>query len=295
MRIPVQVVSHRLLFRQTKRKEGGICLKKWAVTVSTTEPFNYVGLLKVRQGNKQSEVIELTITENGLPYDLTGCRVTFQTRIGDLVVERACRIIQTKGIVEYLFDAYTMQKIGRHTANLAIYKGEEFLGTTQDFEYIVIQAVSKTPGEMGSYWQTVEDLIEDMKEYVNAGKGNFEDWFDSVKDILTTVDPGGKLLEEVMNARVDRSGVRHNTIKERLAADFKFIEQTLRREHYTISSGTLSLLTIVEDEQFSKTHEVEVIGTVPTGPERGGLVRATIGKPSDDTFFKFERVGEIDV
>lgn len=37
---------------------------------------------------------------------------------------------------------------------------------------------------MGSYWQTAEDLINDMKDYLNAGKGDFEDWFNSIKDIF---------------------------------------------------------------------------------------------------------------
>lgn len=270
-------------------------MKKWAVTLSTTDPFNYVGLLKVRQGNKHSEVVEITITENGLPYDLTGCRTTFQTRIDDFSVERPCTVLKTTGIVAYTFDDYTMQSTGRHIANIAIYKGEEFLGTTQDFEYIVIHAVSKTPGEMGSYWQTVEDLIEDMKEYLNAGKGNFEEWFDSVKEILASVDPGGQLLQEVLDARIDQSGTKHDSIKQRLEADFQRMKQEARNEHYTISSGTISLLTIIEDDQFSDTHGAVLVGTVDIASQKGGLVRAKIGKEEDKTIFKLEKVGEIDV
>lgn len=270
-------------------------MKKWAVTLSTTDPFNYVGLLKVRQGNKNSEVVEITITENGLPYDLTGCRTTFQTRIGDFSVERPCNVLKTTGVVEYIFDEYTMQRTGRHIANIAIYRGEEFLGTTQDFEYIVINAVSKTPGEMGSYWQSVEELINDMKEYLNAGKGDFESWFDSVKEILKSVDSGGKLLQEILDARIDQSGTEHDSIKQRLEADFQLMQQEIRNEHYTISSGMISLLTIIEDNQFSDTHGAVLVETVDIASQQGGLVRANIGKEDDETIFKLEKVGEIDV
>lgn len=178
-------------------------MKKWNVTLSTTEPDNYVGIINVRQGNVNSEVMEAQIVQNGLPLDLTDCTATFQAFLGgEHVVERSCKIIDyKKGIVQYTFDEYTMQSLHRQKANIAFYKGEEEIATTQDFTYFVIQAVSKTPGEMGSYWQTAEDLLNDMKDYLNAGKGDFEDWFNSVKDILESIDPGGKLLSEVLDLK----------------------------------------------------------------------------------------------
>ncbi|WP_285117809.1 BppU family phage baseplate upper protein [Lactococcus petauri] len=175
-------------------------MKKWNVTLSTTEPDNYVGIINVRQGNINSEVMEAQIVQNGLPLDLTDCTATFQAFLGgEHVVERSCKIIDyKKGIVQYTFDEYTLQSLHRQKANIAFYKGEEEIATTQDFTYFVIHAVSKTPGEMGSYWQTAEDLINDMKDYLNAGKGDFEDWFNSIKDILESIDPGGVLLGKVV-------------------------------------------------------------------------------------------------
>ena len=178
-------------------------MKKWNVILSTTEPDNYVGIINVRQGNVNSEVMEAQIVQNGLPLDITDCTATFQAFLGgEHVVERSCKIIDyKKGIVQYTFDEYTMQSLHKQRANIAFYKGEEEIATTQDFTYFVIHAVSKTPGEMGSYWQTAEDLLNDMKDYLNAGKGDFEDWFDSVKDILESIDPGGKLLSEVLDLK----------------------------------------------------------------------------------------------
>ncbi|BDP93295.1 hypothetical protein EfmGK941_03000 [Enterococcus faecium] len=107
------------------------------------------------------------------------------------------------------------------------------IGTTQDFSYFVINAVSKTEGEMGSYWQSIEDLIADMTDFINENKGDFTDWmnerkeefdrwreeqensfqdwregqesdylswFESIKDILKSIDPGGVMLAELMDA-----------------------------------------------------------------------------------------------
>ncbi len=47
---------------------------KWQATLSTTE-HNYVGIINVRQGNKNTEVLQVNIVENALPLDLTGCEV----------------------------------------------------------------------------------------------------------------------------------------------------------------------------------------------------------------------------
>lgn len=47
---------------------------KWQATLSTTE-HNYVGIINVRQGNKNTEVLEVTITENSLLLDLTDGKV----------------------------------------------------------------------------------------------------------------------------------------------------------------------------------------------------------------------------
>ena len=44
-----------------------------ASTLSTTEPYNYIGIQNVRQGNRNTEVLEAILVENALPLDLTGC------------------------------------------------------------------------------------------------------------------------------------------------------------------------------------------------------------------------------
>lgn len=38
-------------------------MAKWNVVLSTTEPYNYIGIINVRQGNRNSEVMEAIITE----------------------------------------------------------------------------------------------------------------------------------------------------------------------------------------------------------------------------------------
>lgn len=291
-------------------------MAKWNVALSTTEPYNYVGMIQVRQGNKNSETMEATISQNGIPVDLSQCKAYLEAILSNgFAIQRAVKIIDAKnGKIQYTFDEYSMQALHRQTANFVFYQGEDVIVTTQDFSYFVIKAVSKTEGEMGSYWQTVEDLIADMVAFINENQGDFtawmnarkkefeawrdaqkEDyltWFNSIKDILAQIDPGGTMLLELMEARVDIQGVRHESISKRLLADMEYLYQKLRATLFTIEYGEIEVTDILQDDLFSENHEVEKIGTVNYPIEEGALVIATVDDPKQNVF-TLEKVGVV--
>ncbi|EFU93065.1 hypothetical protein HMPREF9506_02163 [Enterococcus faecalis TX0309A] len=281
---------------------------KWQATLSTTEPYNYIGIQNVRQGNRNTEVLEAILVENALPLDLTGCEVFFESVIDNKYpIQRSAKIVNAKkGIIQYTFDEYSMQSLHRQEAYFSIHKGDNLIGATQNFSYFVVNAASKTEGEMGSYWQSIEDLIADMNAFINENKGDFTDWmnarkeefeawrdaqktdftswFESIKDILKTVDPGGTMLAELMDARVDIQGVRHNSLSERLLADMNYLYHRLEERLYTIKYGNVNTLEILEDDSFSKNHEVEVLGTVNHPIEEGALIIATVDDSKQNVF-----------
>ncbi|EKB0682504.1 phage baseplate upper protein [Enterococcus faecalis] len=292
---------------------------KWQATLSTTEPYNYIGIQNVRQGNRNTEVLEAILVENALPLDLTGCEVFFESVIDNKYpIQRSAKIANAKkGIIQYTFDEYSMQSLHRQEAYFSIHKGDNLIGATQNFSYFVVNAASKTEGEMGSYWQSIEDLIADMTAFINENKGDFTawmnarkeefekwrknqqdtfeawrngqetdylKWFESIKDILKTVDPGGTMLAELMDARVDIQGVRHNSISERLLADMEYLYHRLEERLYTIKYGNVNTLEILEDDSFSKNHEVELVGTVNFPIEEGALIIATVDDPKQNVF-----------
>ena len=286
---------------------------KWQATLSTTEPYNYIGIQNVRQGNRNTEVLEAILVENALPLDLTGCEVFFESVIDKKYpIQRSAKIANAKkGIIQYTFDEYSMQSLHRQEAYFSIHKGDNLIGSTQNFSYFVVNATSKTEGEMGSYWQSIEDLIADMTAFINENKGDFTAWmnarkeefekwrknqqdtfeawrnllwFESIKDILKTVDPGGTMLAELMDARVDIQGVRHNSLSERLLDDMDYLYRRLEERLYTIKYGNINTLEILEDNSFSKNHEVEVVGTVNYPIEEGALIIATVDDPKQNVF-----------
>ena len=292
---------------------------KWQATLSTTEPYNYIGIQNVRQGNRNTEVLEAVLVENALPLDLTGCEVFFESVIDNKYpIQRAAKIVNAKkGIIQYTFDEYSMQSLHRQEAYFSIHKGDNLIGSTQNFSYFVVNAVSKTEGEMGSYWQSIEDLIADMTAFINENKGDFTawmnarkeefeewrknqqdtfeawrngqetdylKWFESIKDILKTVDPGGTMLAELMDARVDIQGVRHNSLSERLLADMDYLYQRLEERLFTLKHGNVSTLEILQDDSFSTNHQVKVIGNVNRPMKDGALIIAKIDDEKLNTF-----------
>lgn len=281
---------------------------KWQATLSTTEPYNYIGIQNVRQGNRNTEVLEAILVENALPLDLTGCEVFFESVIDNKYpIQRSAKIVNAKkGIIQYTFDEYSMQSLHRQEAYFSIHKGDNLIGATQNFSFFVVNAASKTEGEMGSYWQSIEDLIADMTAFINENKGDFTDWmnarkeeyeawrdaqktdftswFESIKDILKTIDPSGTMLAELMDARVDIQGVRHNSISDRLLADMEYLYQKLEKRLYTLEYGEISDLIILQDDAFSLNHETEIVGTVEYPATDGALVIATIDDTKQNTY-----------
>ena len=292
---------------------------KWQATLSTTEPYNYIGIQNVRQGNRNTEVLEAILVENALPLDLTGCEVFFESVIDNKYpIQRSAKIVNAKkGIIQYTFDEYSMQSLHRQEAYFSIHKGDNLIGATQNFSYFVVNAASKTEGEMGSYWQSIEDLIADMTAFINENKGDFTAWmnarkeefekwrknqqdtfeawrngqesdylmwFESIKDILKTVDPGGTMLAELMDARVDIQGVRHNSLSERLLSDMDYLYQRLEERLFTLKHGNVSTLEILQDDSFSTNHQVKVIGSVNRPMKDGALIIAKIDDEKQNTF-----------
>lgn len=294
-------------------------MSKWQATLSTTEPYNYIGIQNVRQGNRNTEVLEAILVENALPLDLTGCEVFFESVIDKKYpIQRAAKIVNAKkGIIQYTFDEYSMQSLHRQEAYFSIHKGDNLIGSTQNFSYFVVNATSKTEGEMGSYWQSIEDLIADMTAFINENKGDFTAWmnarkeefekwrknqqdtfeawrngqesdyllwFESIKDILKTVDPGGTMLAELIDARVDVQGVRHNSLTERLLADMDYLYQKLEKRLFTKKYSEISTLYLLQDDNFSVNHEIKIVGNTENPKNEGALIIATIDDAQQNTF-----------
>lgn len=284
-------------------------MSKWSITLSTTEPYNNVGLIKVRQSNKNSEIFDIAITENSTPYNLTGLQVFFCTHFYPYTtIEKEAQVTNAKdGEISFTMDNDCMQSVGNQTAYFEIYRNDDLMASTQDFRYTIQSSIEKELMDGESYIQRLEDLLKQLKDQMDKSqaevdkwlednrknidalmkemnqffddkKNDFSEWFDSVKDILESIDPGGVLLSEIVNARKSQhSNKTFKTLADRL--------EYMENSHYTLSYKSINDEMTLQDNSFSKRHDIIQITSVTTNSNMPGLVIATIDDSKQDTFY----------
>ncbi|QIW60385.1 BppU family phage baseplate upper protein [Lactococcus raffinolactis] len=266
-------------------------MAKWKGILSTTEPFNYIGILKVRYGNINHETCQFTISENGQPVNLLGHEIYFQAILNGNPVEEQAKIIDGKnGLVEFTFSNHSMQAFGKQIGYFQFRRGTQVVGTTQDFSYFVINAVGNTEIDTGAYWQSLQDLLNDMNNFISHNQGDFTLWFDSVKDILYGIDPGGQILQELIEARRSITGNVLGSLKDRLEYDFQYTLDEISR-FYSMLAENNNLPKTIQDNAFSVNHTVVVVDEVTVPYKRDGLVIATIGTDESSRFI-IKKIGD---
>ncbi|WCG33967.1 phage baseplate upper protein [Enterococcus dispar] len=192
---------------------------RYDLTLSTTEPNNDVGLIKIRQADEQTQTLVVQITENGVPKSYEGLQAFFCAKLGQSL---GIGIIEQKlnpeemtnpktGLLEYTMRAEDWQQLGRQTGYFSFRRmkdDHEFVEqfTTRDFYFNVIKnvfsdGITEVKKDGSTYVWTIEDLIRLFNEYITSGKTDWEEFIEQNKEILESVDPGGTILSELIRAR----------------------------------------------------------------------------------------------
>ncbi|MGX7202399.1 hypothetical protein BCR22_07420 [Enterococcus plantarum] len=187
---------------------------KHTMTLSTTEPNNNVGVIKVRQEDTNSQIFDVEVEANGEPVNFTGLTPFFinKTKIADgKPVEQADRmkIYPKEGCLEYTLNNRDWQWIGKNTAYISFRKLNNDdtwseMYSTRDFTYQVTEGITQgTVYDSGYVW-TFEDLLRMFANFVNDSENtmlSLQDQWDKFiqdnKEILESIDPGGKLLNQL--------------------------------------------------------------------------------------------------
>lgn len=180
---------------------------KWKNMLSTTEPFNNIGLVKVRQDNT-SETWQIRITENGRPYNFSErsiSQVYFNTKFSrDRVVEQRAEIIDAKkGIIQYTMNNHDMQQANPFQAAYFEFRSIDgsYVDSTQTFFYHIIPSKYKECTEGSTYIVRLEELFKLYMDYHTKQTEDWERFVESNREILESMDPGGKILTELIDAR----------------------------------------------------------------------------------------------
>ena len=191
-------------------------MTEYKMTLSTTEPNNYVGLIKLRHADVNSQAIVAQIVENGQPKIFNGLQPFFCLMAQEITgqgvsEEKVISFDASKGTLSYIASDNALQMVGRNEAYFSFRKqvGEQWIEqfSTRSFYYIVEKSIYSQPFKDSNYWWTFKELYRLLSEYTNSSKNNWTNFVNENKEILESVDPGGKILSELLAAR-------HETINE---------------------------------------------------------------------------------
>ena len=194
------------------------------ITLSTTEPNNNIGIVKLRHADVNSQTIVAQIVENGQPKNFEGLQPFFCLMAQEITgqgvsEERVVSFDATKGTLSYIASDNALQMIGRNEAYFSFRKqeGNQWLEqfSTRTFHYIVEQSIYSQPFKDSNYWWTFKELYHSFNQSIEEGKKSWEEFVEANREILESIDPGGKLLEKVIDFE--------KTINQKVPHGFKFL------------------------------------------------------------------------
>ena len=199
----------------------------YKMTLSTTD-HNLVGDIKVRQADDETQVFEVNIIENGVIKSFNGLTPFFclmaREITGQGVSEEPVKVFDAvNGTLKYTLSANALQMVGRNKAYFSFRKElsngswiEQF--STKSFYYTVEKSIYTQPFKDSNYWWTFKELYQQFIKYQESGKISWEEFIEQNRDVLESIDPGGTLLAEIIDARRPSEETPFPKLKERLDA-----------------------------------------------------------------------------
>ncbi|MDN6220683.1 MAG: BppU family phage baseplate upper protein [Lactococcus lactis] len=199
-------------------------MTEYFITLSTTEPNNNIGIVKLRHADVNSQAIVAQIVENGQPKSFEGlqpffCLMAQETTGQGLSEESVVSFDAKNGTLNYIASDNALQMVGRNEAYFSFRKqeGSQWIEqfSTRTFHYIVEKSIYSQPFKDSNYWWTFKELYRIFNQYIEDGKKSWEDFVEANREILESIDPGGVLLAKVIDIE--------KIVNEKVPAGFKFV------------------------------------------------------------------------
>lgn len=248
-------------------------MTEYKMSLSTTEPNNFIGLVKIRQADENTQVFVANIYEGGIAKSFKGLVPFFclmpQGITGQGITEEKVQSFDdTKGSLRYTVSANAMQYTGENIAYFSFRKSngdgtfsEQF--STRNFAYLVEKSIYTVEFKDSNYWWTFKELVR-----------QFENWISDTKDIINSLDPSGKILGELIDARgtYTKLADRLATIENDAKSNNSILDEKFTTRINDLKNQLQELVDAVADsEQIDVVeNKTELLSKYPNG--RKGLV-----------------------
>lgn len=142
-------------------------MSDYSVTLSTTEPNNYVGLIKLRQGDVASQSIQATITANGQLFKFDRLSVFFNAVLpnGNVIRDRVTNVDYVNSKLNYVVADSFLQEVAQVTAWFSFEIDEKIIDSTKNFQYSVIGGWKECIPQ-GNYIYELSEIQREIDEII---------------------------------------------------------------------------------------------------------------------------------
>lgn len=175
------------------------------LTLSTTEPNNYVGLLKMRQGDTNTQTIQATISANGQLFKFDGLSVYLNAVLpnGNVVRDKVIEVDYANSKLNYIVADSFLQEVTQVTAWFSFETGEKIIDSTKNFQYSVIPGWKEFIPQ-GNYIYELSEIQREIEEII----GNKD--FSSLIKRMDALETKTAYLDQVKANQTDLNAANAN-------------------------------------------------------------------------------------
>ncbi|MCT0037293.1 DUF2479 domain-containing protein [Lactococcus lactis] len=164
------------------------------ITLSTTEPNNYVGLLKMRQGDINTQTIQATITANGQLFKFDRLSVFFNAVLpnGNVIRDKVTGVDYVNSKLNYVVADSFLQEVAQVTAWFSFENGNKTIDSTKNFQYSVIGGWKECIPQ-GNYIYELSEIQREIEEII--GNKDFSTLISKIDYLKTDLES----LQSVVN------------------------------------------------------------------------------------------------
>lgn len=182
-------------------------MTEYKMTLSTTEPNNYVGLIKLRQGDVASQSIQATITANGQLFKFDGLSVFFNAVLpnGNVIRDKVTEVDYVNSKLNYVVADSFLQEVAQVTAWFSFENGNKTIDSTKNFQYSVIGGWKKCIPQ-GNYIYELSEIQREIEEII------------SNKDFTSLISKMNAIYNNALDDHVEIAKARasYHTLPDRL-------------------------------------------------------------------------------
>jgi len=143
-------------------------MTEYNLILSTTEPNNEVGLLKFRQGDIKSQILNVTITENGKLFKFDGLSVFFNAVLpnGTVVRDKVQTVDYDNSKITYQIIDSFLQEVSTISAWFSFENGTKVVvDSTKNFRYLVVSGWQSCIIQ-GNYIYELSEIQREIEEII---------------------------------------------------------------------------------------------------------------------------------